>query len=150
LLPNIRPVVVLVSFVGGGAYLGVFMALTKLFPPDQFVAAHPANFIRYASGIEKGLFALSAIVFAPIAEEILFRGVLYQGISHSWGKPVSAILVSAAFVALHPDTISSGYWVTHMALYVFPFFVVFLREATGTLYGPIAAHSGFNATEILF
>ena len=40
--------------------------------------------------------------------------------------------------------------ITHLALYLFPIFMVLIREITGALFGSIMAHSGFNFAEIFF
>lgn len=148
-LPSIKLLVF--SFVVGMVYVFFFSkVLMQFFPPDQFVTPHPGNVINYGSLWEKLLFAFTAITIVPLTEEFLFRGVLYQGVAHSWGKLISAICVSFIFVMMHPDTIKSGYWLTHLALYIFPFLMVLLREKTGTLFGSIMAHSGFNFAEIFF
>lgn len=138
------------SFGLGIIYIFFFTGLRHLFPPGEFVAPHPANVVNHASTFGILIFVLTACLLAPIAEEVLFRGVLYQGIANSWGKVISAICVSVAFIALHPDSIESGYWVTHATLYLSPFLLVAMRELFGTLYAPIAAHAGLNFTEIFF
>lgn len=137
-------------FAAGVAYFLFFRALAHFFPPSPFAVPHPANVINYATFPEKLVFALSAITVVPASEEFLFRGVLYDSISNSWGKAISTICVSAVFIAIHPSTLESGYWLTHAALYVFPVFMILLRESSGTLYAPILAHSAFNFTEIYF
>ncbi len=139
------------AFLGGMAYLFFFSkVLMHIFPPDPFAVPHPANIINFAPIWWKIIFAVTVVTIVPISEEFMFRGVLYQGIINSWGKFVSAICVGAVFVLLHPDTIKSGYWITHLALYLFPIFMVLIREITGALFGSIMAHSGFNFAEIFF
>ena len=138
------------SFGVGMAYVFGFMALGYFFPPDEFVAPHPANIINHATITGKVIFVLNACTLVPLAEEILFRGVLYQGVANSWGKFISIVVSSIAFIAIHPGTIGTGYWVTHAALYLSPLLMIASREATGTLYAPIAAHAGYNFAEIFF
>jgi membrane protease YdiL (CAAX protease family) len=141
----------LFSFVGGMAFLLLFsIVLLPLFPPDETVTAHPANAINQGSMWVVLLFAFSAIVFAPIAEEFLFRGVLYKGVSQSTNKIISALVISGLFILAHPDALRSGYWLTQVSLYMFPFLLVLLREKTGALYCPVMLHSGSNFAEIIF
>jgi membrane protease YdiL (CAAX protease family) len=146
--PSIK--IVLSSFGLGVLYVVIFIALARLFPSGFSAIPNPANVINYGSTAEKALFALTAVTIVPISEELLFRGVLYQGIANSWGKPISAVCVSAVFIMLHPENIASGYWLTHAALYISPLFFLGLREIGGTLYSSMAAHSGFNFMEIFF
>lgn len=138
------------SFAVGIAYVFTFTAVRHFFPPNEFAAPHPENIVNYAMFTGKVLFVLGACISVPIAEEILFRGVLYQGIANSWGKVASVVLTSLAFIALHPGSISTGYWATHAELYLAPLLMVAMREVTGTLYASIATHSGINFGEIFF
>jgi membrane protease YdiL (CAAX protease family) len=141
----------LFSFVGGMSFLFFFSSvLMPLFPPDQFVLAHPANAINQGPAWMVLVFAISAIVFAPIAEEFLFRGVLYKGVAQSTNKIISGLVISGLFILAHPDIVKTGYWLTHVSLYTFPFLLVLLREKTGTLYCPVMLHAGSNFAEILF
>jgi uncharacterized protein len=148
-LPPIKTL--FISFVGGTVVVLVFSEiLAVLFPPPDFTTIHPANVINHGSTLEKLIFVFSVVVVAPIAEEFLFRGVLYSGISHTWNKQVAAILVSACFVLIHPETISSGYWLTHVLLYVITLILILVREITGTLFTCILVHSGFNFAAVFF
>lgn len=84
-------------------------------------------------------FGAVAIVLAPIAEEILFRGLLYPTVKQS-GHPQLALWgVSILFALTH---------VNLMALLPLTFVAVMLTllyEETNHLAAPIAAHSLFNA-----
>lgn len=137
------------SFVGGIAFVLLFTKiLMHFFPPDQFAAPHPANVINYGPAWGILFFAVTAIIIVPVAEEFLFRGVLYQGFSRSWGRLIAAILASLIFISIHPDSIESGYWLTHLSLYIIPFLLILVREITGAIYGSIMVHSGVNFAAI--
>lgn len=144
------PILFGLSFGMGAIYVFSFMAMEYVFPRSEFASPHPENVINYAPLSGKILFALAACSFVPFAEEVLFRGALYQGIANSWGKVVSALCVSIMFIAVHPGTLESGYWLTHTALYMAPIFLTALREIGGSLYAPIAGHAGINFAEIFF
>ncbi|HEY0961267.1 MAG TPA: type II CAAX endopeptidase family protein [Pseudomonadales bacterium] len=138
------------SFGMGAMYVFAFMALEYVFPRNEFAAPHPENVINVAPVGGKVLFAFAACTLVPFAEEVLFRGILYQGFANSWGKVVSTVCVSSMFIAVHPGTLESGYWLTHTALYMAPIFLTILRELGGSLYAPIAGHAGINFAEIFF
>jgi membrane protease YdiL (CAAX protease family) len=133
---------------GVGFVLLVLNPLLQYSPPTEFVEPHPGNVINAGGAWAKLSLVLAVILFAPVSEEFLFRGVLYQTIAQSTNRAISALVVSSIFIALHPDALRTGYWVTHAILYTFPFVLVALREATGSIHGPILAHAGFNAVEI--
>ena len=91
------------------------------------------------SQTELALQALSVMVFAPIAEELLFRGVIYTHIKQA-GHPKLAIGFSAIiFAAIH------GNLALILPLAVLGCVLVWVYEKTGTIIAPIIMHSTFNA-----
>jgi membrane protease YdiL (CAAX protease family) len=84
------------------------------------------------------------ILVAPVAEEILFRGILYPAIKQA-GYPRTAMWATALVWA-----------VIHMtAAIVLPLFVLglalaYLYEKTNNLLAPITAHAVFNAINVAF
>lgn len=84
-------------------------------------------------------FAFSAIVLAPLVEELLFRGIAYRVIRDR-GYPRLALAVSAVlFGLIHVNLM------TFLPLTLFAVVLGVLYERTGTLLAPIAAHALFNA-----
>ncbi len=84
-----------------------------------------------------GLFLL-AVIAAPIVEEIIFRGLVYQGLRQSL-KPLQAVLLSSLlFTIVHPGA---------SAPCVFLLAVVnaALLERTGRLWACMLVHAGYNA-----
>ena len=83
-------------------------------------------------------FGFTAVLLAPVVEEILFRGLLYPAIKLR-GYPKSALIVtSLLFAAIH------GSLMTLVPLFFLAVVFVWLYERTGTLLAPIVAHSFFN------
>lgn len=81
------------------------------------------------------LSALSLIVFAPVLEEILFRGFLLHRLAKRWGLWGGILTSSALFGAAHPDTLGAAIFGIGMAL-------LYLR--TQSLVVPITAHAIYN------
>ncbi|SFK47135.1 CPBP family intramembrane glutamic endopeptidase [Methylocapsa palsarum] len=83
--------------------------------------------------------AILAVIFAPVVEELVFRGWIFTRLRQDFGF-VSALLVSSAvFAGMH-------YEATHLyALAVFPIGLALgaIREVTGTIKSTIAFHA-FN------
>jgi membrane protease YdiL (CAAX protease family) len=98
---------------------------------------------------EAGLWGLafavvSACLLAPLAEEILYRGVLFRSLWVRLGVLPAAILSSAVFAVLH---FYDGYGLASVA--VFGFSCALLYAATGSLTSCIALHLLYNSAIIL-
>ena len=82
---------------------------------------------------------VAAILLAPLAEEILFRGILYPAVKQA-GYPHLALWGSVLlFAAVHMNA------VTFLPLAVLALLLTALYERTDNLLAPIFAHALFNA-----
>jgi membrane protease YdiL (CAAX protease family) len=85
------------------------------------------------------VFGITAMLLAPVVEEILFRGVLYRTIKQ-YGYPRLALFgTSLLFGAIHLN------WMTLFPLAALAVILALLYDRTGNLMAPIVAHSLFNA-----
>lgn len=89
--------------------------------------------------------ALGAVVFAPIVEEILFRGALYRYLRTRSGVAVSVVLSSLAFGFIHPYDLQGLVQVSVMGACL-----ALMREWRGSLVAPIVAHALHNGHLTLF
>lgn len=90
------------------------------------------------------LFTLASVVLAPMAEEMLFRGVLYTAIKQE-GYPRLALFVSSVlFSAIHMNLLA------FVPFVVLALVLTLLYERTGSLLAPIVAHAGFNAVNVIY
>lgn len=85
------------------------------------------------------LFGFTAIVLAPLVEEILFRGILYTFLKHRVQPAFGLWISSLIFATVHANAM------TFVPLTVFAMVLVWLYERTDTLLTPIATHAIFNA-----
>ena len=84
-----------------------------------------------------------AIVLAPVAEEFVFRGVLFPFIKQL-GLPKTAwIVVSLLFALIHANT------AVFIPLFALALALTWLYETTDNLLAPIFAHSLFNAINMV-
>ncbi len=134
-------VIVACVFFPGGIQLQKFsgnmlMRLTKAAPEEQ----QSVQALRGAvSWVQRAALALVTILLAPIAEEILFRGILYQGIKQAGFPRVALWGTSLLFAGVHMNL------PTFLPLFALALVLALLYERTNNLLAPITAHSCFNA-----
>jgi len=97
------------------------------------------------SAAEAGLWGLafaivSACLLAPLAEELLYRGVLFRSFWNRLGVIPAALLSSAVFAALH---FYNGYGLASVG--IFGLSCALLYAATGSLGASIALHLLYNS-----
>lgn len=95
-------------------------------------------------------FVVMTVVMAPIAEEIVYRGLLYRGIrdmeaSHHTMAVGLAVVASSLLFA-----ISHFQFVQLPGLFLFGVVAAVVFQRTGRLGTAIWAHVGFNATTVAF
>lgn len=84
----------------------------------------------------------SAVVAAPIVEELFFRGILQRLVERMTGRAVFAIVAaSLLFMAIHDP------WTTRPPIFVLSMFLGWLYFRTGSILAPIAMHALFNALQ---
>jgi membrane protease YdiL (CAAX protease family) len=84
---------------------------------------------------------LSACLLAPLAEEVLYRGVLFGSLRNRIGVVPGALVSTAVFAVLH---FYDGYGLASVA--VFGFSCALLYAGTGSLATVIALHVLYNAS----
>jgi membrane protease YdiL (CAAX protease family) len=88
--------------LAGGLLAISFLTLTALFfPPPGPETWGPMMRALSSGGVPFYLWSFLALAIAPVAEEFVFRGVLFDGFSQSWGAFPAAIAVTALFLSTH-------------------------------------------------
>lgn len=141
-------------YVGLGLVLQIAIALlflplsNLLFPegrPPQEVADIIANadttFLKVA-------LVASAVVLAPVTEELMYRGVLLQAL-RTRGRVFAIIVSSVVFTAVHVTGLDQSQLLKSAAVSLPPLFILsvvlaWLTLRTGRLGPAIFLHSGFN------
>ena len=135
----------LIYGIGWGALaaLGalVYVRVLNLFPQAQ-IWKQDAELSSFLSRADRPIWiCILVIVAAPLFEEFLFRGLIFQGLRRTTG-PVLAVLGSAALFAL-----------VHPPISVVPVFGLGIAAAisfqqSGFLLAPIVTHAVYNACVI--
>lgn len=134
------------------AYLIVFpicvglLYLTRWILPGGWLREH--EILQAMRQVDVGwrvLAAVSAVVLAPLAEEMFFRGLLQSMFRRYTRRPWAAVLVTASlFAAVHwpnPDSVP--------ALFALGVVLGYNYERTGRLTAPILIHALFNGVTML-
>ena len=106
---------------------------------------HPIAPVLDDPGKAPALYAasvLTAVLVAPFAEEVLFRGFLYGALRSILGPWLAMVATSALFAAMHP---LAGFYSILMLGLLF----AFLYERTGNLFAPIIVHATHNGVLVL-
>lgn len=130
--------------VGYFVLLAVYSDLVNLKPdtaPERLGASN--------SDLHMLAFALLVGALAPIAEEILFRGLLYRALRNGVGVWGGAIISGLLFGLLHIDAASGDRLLQVIPLAVLGISFALLYHWTGTLYAPIALHATNNAIAVV-
>ncbi|MGJ8633946.1 MAG: CPBP family intramembrane glutamic endopeptidase [Luteolibacter sp.] len=128
--------------------LGAFSLLVLIDQPlrwalGRFTREDPAGGLSYA---DTGMFGLvflvvSACFVGPLAEEILYRGVLFRSISNRMGVFIGAVSSSVIFASLH---FYDFYGLASVG--IFGLVCALLYQSTGSLLNVVALHMLYNTT----
>ena len=137
-----------------GVLLGFSLSLTYLFalvpsfPPAPDQAWGPLVRAANAGGWSRHGWALLALFVAPPVEEFVFRGVLFTGLSRSWGPGLSGALVTVLFVAPHVTEVLA-YWPALVSMGLVGVATLLIRIATKSLAPAIFVHASYNLVLVL-
>lgn len=101
-------------------------------------------------GFELVVFAVFAVVVAPITEELLFRGLVYRSIRDRHGVALGAIVSALLFGVIHyvpgpwPDAVA-----LQITMVVTGLGLALVYERRKTLLSPIVGHAAFNLIAVV-
>jgi len=133
----------------GAAVFGACVALCYLFvliplgPSTVGRTFGPLTLALHAGGWTRHLLALTAVLVAPMVEELVFRGVLFSGLSRSLGTVAAAVVVTLVFVVSHAFE-ARTYWPAWLAITLMASAAMFLRIRYGSLAPSVAVHTSYN------
>ena len=111
------------------------------FPPEEETAVMLLTGAKsWWTRVYLGVFA---VVIAPVAEEFIFRGVLYPFVKQLGYPRCAWIGVNFLFALIHMDAAAL------VPLFVLALVLTWLYERTDNLLAPVAAHSLFNAANLI-
>lgn len=104
------------------------------------------DFTETVANSKSILLAVVMIFFAPVVEELVFRGYLFKAWRYTrMGLYGTLTLTSLFFIALH---YGQYHWSTMLFLFILSFILGLSREKTGSVLVPIILHSVNNILAI--
>jgi membrane protease YdiL (CAAX protease family) len=91
------------------------------------------------------LMALFGISFAPLVEELFFRGFLYPVIAREWGIRPSVALTALAFALIHESQLAHA-WAPLLLLWFVGLVLTAVRARTRSVGAGFCIHVGYNFT----
>jgi hypothetical protein len=92
---------------------------------------------------------LSAVILAPLAEELFFRGMLFQSLRSGLGAPAGMVLSAAAFSAAHAEGTVLATTLVIATIFPLGLLLAWLLHRRGTLVVPVVVHGVFNLLGVL-
>ena len=122
------PLYALISLLAGG----------PVTPPRQEILPPRPDEVEVAVG------GVSAILVAPVGEELFFRGFLFGALRRRFGLRIAAVASAVPFALVH------FYVLLMPLLLVFGIVLAYVYERRGSIFASIAAHAAFNVVGFLF
>lgn len=117
--------------------------INQQFSPVPVEYVESLNDLRPADGWNFALIFAGLCVLVPVAEELVFRGMMQQIFSRNMGPVLGFLLAGLVFGAFHLNA--------HLLISIsfFGIFLSFVYYASGNLAHSIIAHSLFNTVALL-
>jgi len=133
------------KYVGiGAALLLVLNTLEGLLPmPKDTPFEH-----LFDKPLDAYLLALIAVTFAPLMEELFFRGFLYPVLARDTGVGWAIFLSSLPFALLHLPQYAYA-WAAALVILVVGIVCGIVRAATKSVAASFLVHVGYNGTQML-
>ncbi|MGH7234715.1 MAG: lysostaphin resistance A-like protein, partial [Candidatus Saccharimonadales bacterium] len=95
---------------------------------------------------------ISLVILPPIAEELLFRGLLFEGLKKSIPVVYAGLLTSLIFAAAHLPEGGGGnlFWIGALDVFILSLVLVYLKQKTKSLWPGIFLHAIKNAVAFIY
>lgn len=118
--------------------IGFFMTLLRYFMPAAFEQYDKMTDVLDLRSASPGLVFLLVVILGPVAEEVVFRGIMYGKLREVFSIMQAAVISGAIFGVYHRNLVQGIY--AMLAGIV----LAYVYEKTGTLIGSVLLHIFFN------
>ena len=126
------------------ALLAIGLAITKLWGGSKT----QLDALVESSMAARIATALVAVLTAPLAEELVYRGVLYSALERAANRAISIVVVSLLFAGVHVLQYSQNLGVI-LVITLLSFTLTLSRAYTGSLIPPFIIHLVFNGIQAI-
>ena len=134
----------LTGFFGYLAFSAILTALFSVFPWFNLTENQPLLYSTLISPLNKVFAAIALVVFGPILEEVIYRGLIYGKLRKKHSLITSILIVSILFSFVH------GQWNVGVDVFALSVVACLMRETTGTIYAGIILHILKNTIAFYF
>lgn len=139
-----------VKGLGIGLALGASCCALNILLRNYVIFSHVAvsdlqasDQLAFVPGFQQLFWLLAGVLFPPVAEEILFRGVLYGGYRRSFGGIAATLITTSTFVLLHITDVIR-FFPSFVALAALGLAAQWCRLRSGAIGPSVAVHIGYN------
>lgn len=124
---------------------GGLLAVAVMIVSSFFKEAAPTPIEKLLTSSESMLvFAIFGIGVAPLAEEIIFRGFVFEILQDLGGANAAVLVTTVLFASLHVLQLW-GNWPAVALIFCVGFVLGFIRKRTSSLIPSVLIHIGYNA-----
>ncbi len=125
-----------------GFLLAVLVGLTsKLLPIPKSLPIDS----YFTDATSAYMMAVFGITFAPLVEELFFRGFLYPVIARAWGAGASVAITALCFALIHEAQLGHA-WAPLLLLWFVGLVLTAVRAWTKSVGASFCVHAGYNFT----
>ena len=131
---------IIITCIGLGIAIGYEALLGTSGTEDSYNIYSPFT----ANGIGIALFAITAVIVAPVAEETFFRGFMLQGIGKRLGYTWGTVISSALFALAHISPTNL------VPIFILGLMLAWLYNKTKSIWPCIIVHCIYNSIALVF
>jgi membrane protease YdiL (CAAX protease family) len=135
--PNNWPTYLIAGIALSFALQGIahFLPIPKELPMDRF----------FRTPAEAWALSLFGVTFAPLLEELLFRGFLYPVLVRRFGVAIALLATAAGFGLIHAAQLGWS-WGPVLVIFIVGLAFTITRAVTKSVAAPLIMHVAYNST----
>lgn len=123
-------------------YLIVVAIIQHIYPGINVYQSQNIGFNSVHGDYQLALTFVSLVILPPFAEELLFRGFLFEGLKKAMPVIYAGLLTSVLFAVAHLPEGSGGlFWIGAIDIFILSLVLVYLKQKTKSLWPGIFLHA---------